>query len=265
MSTKPDSNQISRDAWDANAEVWDARMGDEGNDFFQILQWPVIASFLNVKPDTHILDIACGNGLTSRKIAELGASVTAFDFSSELIRIASSRPIPSAGITYRIIDATDELSLLALGENTYDAALCNMALFDIADIGPLFRAMPKLLKPHGIFVFSLMHPAFNNPSANHIIEEWDDGKIHTRYAVKISRYMTPFQSEGLALRNQPKPQLYFHRSLQDYFILAFQNGLVLDGFAERAFSPNHPQNAPLSWGGKFSEIPPVLVARMRLL
>jgi hypothetical protein len=30
-------NQFSREAWDANAEVWDApRMGDEGNDFFNI-------------------------------------------------------------------------------------------------------------------------------------------------------------------------------------------------------------------------------------
>jgi hypothetical protein len=29
-----DNNQFSRDAWDANAEVWDARMGNTGNDFF---------------------------------------------------------------------------------------------------------------------------------------------------------------------------------------------------------------------------------------
>jgi hypothetical protein len=28
-----DPNQFSREAWEANAEVWDARMGDEGNDF----------------------------------------------------------------------------------------------------------------------------------------------------------------------------------------------------------------------------------------
>jgi hypothetical protein len=27
-------HQFTRDAWEANAEVWDARMGDEGNDFF---------------------------------------------------------------------------------------------------------------------------------------------------------------------------------------------------------------------------------------
>jgi hypothetical protein len=31
---KNDPNQFTRDAWEANAEVWDARMGDEGNDFF---------------------------------------------------------------------------------------------------------------------------------------------------------------------------------------------------------------------------------------
>jgi len=39
---------------------------------------------------------------------------------------------------------------------------------------------------------------------------------------------------------------------------------VLDGFAERAFPPDHPQTSPLGWGGKFSEIPPVLVVRFRL-
>jgi hypothetical protein len=29
-------HQFTHDAWEANAEVWDARMGDEGNDFFNI-------------------------------------------------------------------------------------------------------------------------------------------------------------------------------------------------------------------------------------
>jgi hypothetical protein len=29
-----DPHQFTHDAWEANAEVWDARMSDEGNDFF---------------------------------------------------------------------------------------------------------------------------------------------------------------------------------------------------------------------------------------
>jgi 2-polyprenyl-3-methyl-5-hydroxy-6-metoxy-1,4-benzoquinol methylase len=259
-----DSNQFSRDAWDANAEVWDSRMGDEGNDFFRILQWPVIAAFLDLQPGQHILDIACGNGLTSRKLAEFGVRVTAFDFSANLIEKAKARENPNSLISYHVIDATDKQQLLSLGTQPFDSALCNMALFDMADIETLFRTLTGLLKPKGTFVFSLTHPAFNNASSMHVMEEVDDeGEIKTIFSVKISRYMTPYQAKGLALRNQPKPQMYFERPLRYYLNLGFQNGFVLDGFEERAFPPEAPQIFPLGWGGNFSEIPPVLIVRLR--
>jgi 2-polyprenyl-3-methyl-5-hydroxy-6-metoxy-1,4-benzoquinol methylase len=267
MDTHLDPNEFSRQAWDANAEHWDARMGDDGNDFFNILCWPAIASFLDVQPDSRILDIACGNGLTSRRLAGLRARVTAFDFSENLIERAKARSAPLlAHISYQVLDATDEDQLLQKLHPAapFDAALSNMALFDMPEIDPLFKALRKLLKPNGIFVFSLMHPAFNNPSAALMAEEWDEGEIHTRYAVKVSRYINQFLSEGLALRNQPRPQLYFHRPIKNYMNVAFQHGFVLDGFDERAFPSDHPQFAPLGWGGKFSEIPPVMIARFRL-
>jgi hypothetical protein len=143
--------------------------------------------------------------------------------------------------------------------------LCNMALFDIANIEPLFRILPRILKPGGIFVFSLVHPAFNNPTSVHVLEESDlGGEIVTQYAIKSSRYMSQFQAYGLALRNQPKAQLYFHRPLETYLNLGFQNGFVLDGFGERAFPPEIPASNPLAWSGQFHEFPPVLIARMRL-
>ena len=281
MHTPTDPNEISREAWDANAEHWDARMGDEGNDFFNLLCWPVLASFLGAssspqrkpgpsrraKPlaDQHILDIACGNGLTSRRLAALGARVTAFDFAANLIKKAKARSAAYKSlITYRVMDATNEQSLLALGEHQFDSALSNMALFDMPEIEPLFKALRKLLKPNGVFAFSLMHPAFNNSSVTFFAEEWDDGQVRTRYGVKVTRYINQFLAEGLALRNQPKPQLYFHRPLKNYMNVAFQNGFILDGFDERAFPPNHPQTVPLGWGGKFSEIPPALIMRFRL-
>jgi hypothetical protein len=143
-------------------------------------------------------------------------------------------------------------------------ALSNMALFDLADVETLFRTLPRLLKPTGAFVFSLTHPVFNNASSMHVAEEMDDeGEIKTEYSVKISCYMTPYHAKGLALRSQPKPQMYFEHPLQYYLNLGFRNGFVLDGFEERAFAPESPQTFPLGWGGNFSEIPPVLVARFR--
>ncbi len=273
-------NQFTKDAWDANAEVWDSCMGDEGNDFFNVLCWPALASFLDASTSgqtgtvpplsaeplkgKQILDIACGNGLTSRRLAALGAKVTAFDFSANLIEKAKSRPNPDYRISYHVVDATDEDQLLAFGEHKFDSALSNMALFDMENIETLFRTLPKLLKSNGVFVFSLTHPCFNNSSSTHLAEEWDDGTSNTRYAVKISRYMTPYQAEGIALRDQPKPQLYFERPLQYYMNIGFKNGFVVDGFEECAFPPEHPQTSPLGWGGKFSEIPPALVMRMQL-
>jgi SAM-dependent methyltransferase len=263
MTNNP--HQFTRDAWEANADVWDARMGDDGNDFFNILCWPALVPLLDIQHGQHILDIACGNGLTSRRLAALGAQVTAFDFSANLIEKAKARSTnDQSRIAYRVIDATNEQELLFLGEESFDSALSNMALFDIADIETLFRTLPKLLKPHGTFVFSLTHPAFNNASSMHVVEEMDlEGEIKTVYSVKISRYMTPYHAKGLALRSQPKPQMYFERPLRYYLNLGFQNGFVLDGFEERAFPPESPQIFPLGWGGNFSEIPPVLIARLR--
>lgn len=40
MELQSDPHQFTRDAWEANAEIWDARMGDEGNDFFNIKRVP---------------------------------------------------------------------------------------------------------------------------------------------------------------------------------------------------------------------------------
>jgi SAM-dependent methyltransferase len=163
-----------------------------------------------------------------------------------------------------VIDVTDYDALIALGEARFDAALCNMALFDIADIDPLMRALPKLLRPAGRFVFSVLHPCFNNPFSVQMSELEDRGnEFVTTYSVKISQYLTPLSRAGLAMPGQPVPHPYFHRSLSAILGTAFAAGLVLDAFEERAFPAEHRGGSfPLSWSGHFSEIPPILVMRM---
>ena len=269
MSSFQSAHEETHAAWEANAGAWDARMGDTGNDFFSVLLWPAVLRLLSPQPGEAVLDIACGNGLTSRHLAALGARVTAFDFSASLIELAESRSAQvTPPIAYSVLDATDAQALrVALTAHApFDSALCNMALFDIADIEPLFRVLPDLLRPGGVFVFTLTHPAFNNASCLHLAEQRNEnGVIMTSYSVKVSRYMTPHYARGLGLRNQPKLQVFFERPLEYYLNLGFRNGFVLDGFGEHAFPPEHPQPDPLGWGGNFSEIPAVLAARLRRL
>lgn len=260
------ANEETREAWNHNAAFWNERMG-EGNDFVEVLIWPATERLLDLHLGERVLDIACGNGLSSRRLAAMGAEVVAFDFAEEMIAHALERTTQHGErIRYSVLDATDEAALLALGEAQFDAAICNMALFDMAEIEPLMRALARLLRPEGRFVFSVIHPCFNNPHIVHVAEMEDRaGEIVTIYSVKVFRYITPSVARGVAIPGQPKAQLYFHRPLQILLGAGFKAGFVLDGLEERAFPPDHPPGRnPLSWGANFCEIPPVLVARLRL-
>ena len=260
------ANKQTQEAWNTNAAYWDNRMG-EGNDWFEKLVWPVTGSMLKLKAGDVVLDIACGNGLTSRRMAATGAEVVAFDFAHEMIVHARKRTTENLDrIEYLVLDAKDENTLVLLGKSRFDAALCNMALFDMAEIDPLMRALVQVLKPKGKFVFSIMHPCFNNPYVVHVGEmEERESEIIQNRSIKVSKYLTPSMTKGIAMVGQPKPQIYFHRPLQDILNACFNAGFALDAFAETAFPPGHPPGAFLSWSDHFSEIPPVLVARMILL
>jgi SAM-dependent methyltransferase len=262
-----DVHLASREVWDTNAEFWDDRMG-EGNDFHRVLVGPAAERLLAIQPGERVLDVACGNGQFSRRLAEFGADVVGGDFSPTMVEIARSktaaRPEIAGHVGYRVLDATDEAQLLALGEGTFDAAVCNMALMDISDIGPLMRAMPRLLRPDGRFVFTVQHPCFNHPGIRFTLEEEDQaGELVETRALKVVTYLGLAPAKGLAIIGQPVPQWYFNRPLHVYLAPAFAAGLVLDVLEEPGFPPGSAEaSRPFSWVN-FSEIPPVLAARLR--
>jgi 2-polyprenyl-3-methyl-5-hydroxy-6-metoxy-1,4-benzoquinol methylase len=262
MSNLEAENVRAREAWDTNARLWDERMAD-GNDFFSSLVWPSVERLLWPQPHEVLLDVACGNGVTSRRLARAGANVVAID-SEEMIRLAIERGSRDQ-LDYRVVDATDVNALRGLGPGRFDGALCSMALMDMADTRPLMNALASLLRPTGRFVFSVLHPCFNNPAVVQMGELQDcEGALVTTYSVKISRYLTPYTQVGRAMHGQPVPHPYFHRPLGMLLSEGFEAGLVLDALEEPSFTPeNTSGSTPLSWNGRFSEIPPVLVGRMK--
>lgn len=264
MNTETARNEDVRAAWDANAAFWDERMG-EGNTFYLQLIEPNMLRLLEIKQGERVLEIACGNGQFARKLASLGAIVTATDFSDKMLERARAHTEPfNAQVTYQWLDALDEQQLHGLGEHAFDAVVSNMALMDILDIAPLFRSIPFLLKPGGRFVFSTMHPCFNsnNPVFTaEMIEE--DGELKETYAIKLTRYLESKTYGGLAMLGQPAVQYYFHRPLQELLGEAFRAGLALDGFLEPRL-PNTTSSPRWSSWLNYHEFPPVMVARVRL-
>lgn len=239
----------------------------EGNDFVDVLIRPATERLLEIEEGRRVLDLACGNGLAARRLASLGANVIACDFSAELIRLARRRTPDelSDRIEWHTLDATDADALLRLGEDSFDSVLCNMALFDIADIEPVAGVVPRLLRSGGTFVCSVIHPCFNNPSVRHVAEQKDNGgTIVTEYGLALSGYRSAKAADQTGIPGQPVPHVVFHRSLQDLLGPFLRNGLMIDALEERAFPPDHPAGTnQLGWNGNFSEFPPVLVMRFR--
>jgi 2-polyprenyl-3-methyl-5-hydroxy-6-metoxy-1,4-benzoquinol methylase len=251
-----------RRRWDAKAAFWDERMGD-GNPFQLELTGPAVERLLEVQPGQRILDVACGNRVSSRRLAALGARVVAIDTSSAFLELARARSAQTGdGIDYRWVDATDESELLALGEGQFASLLCNMALMDMPVIEPLAAAARRLLAPGGRFVFFIQHPAFNSNATALCAESVtsDDGDEVATHAVKVTNCLRTPPGMGTGMLGEPEHHWYFHRPLHALFDIFFQAGFVLDGLEEPAFRTRHKGERVLSWSN-IPEIAPVLVAR----
>ena len=112
---------------------------------------PATERLLDVVAGDTILDAACGAGRFSRRMAELGARVVAFDYSAEFIARArdTSR---DAAVEYHVVDAANVEGLLSLGSSRFTKAVCTMAIMDMPEIGPLFATLSRMLVPGGDLV-----------------------------------------------------------------------------------------------------------------
>lgn len=267
MDRNPDEwselSEASNNAWEIQAEPWDKRMGDAGNDFHQQLIRPSVESLLSIQPGENVLDVGCGNGVFSRHLARLKARVTAIDVSPAMIEKAKGRSGGSNGqITYSVLDVTSEEQLATFDAHSFDAVVCNMTLMDLAVIRPLARRLPDLLKGDGRFIFSVMHPCFNNAvGTSRLVEEiHDESGIKRIYSIKVSSYITPASVESTGICGRGV-QLYFHRPLSSLLTTFFEAGLVMDGVEEPVF---RLQEGERELGqAQFTEIPWAFIGRMR--
>lgn len=258
----PEHADENRRIWDANARWWDDRIGG-GNDFQTLLIEPATERLLRVAPGDTILDVACGAGRFTRRLAELGARVVAFDYSADFIARARERTSKDAPVEYRVIDAANQEDLLSLGVNRFSKAVCTMAVMDMPEIGSLFTALSQILKPGGVFVFSMAHPCFHSATTQRFAEISEDqaGQHVIRSGVKVSSYLTPSARKTEGIIGQPQPQWFFHRSISTMFRFGFEAGFVVDGIEEPQF-PDRGAKAGVRWRD-MPDIPPILVVRMK--
>ncbi|KAI1311856.1 S-adenosyl-L-methionine-dependent methyltransferase [Xylaria venustula] len=259
-------------SWTTNAAYWDNGIQD-GNKYWTCLQRPALERMIPFGSQTQVLELATGNGLVARFLADKGATVLATDISDEMLNLAKRRKNPQhqGKISYRKLDITssEELSELARENSAvdgFDVVIINMAIMDISTVEPLAAALPKLLKKDGIFVATLLHPVFFTSGARRSFQIMDNGPNGNPEIIRaktIEKYLDVPPYYGAALHGQPAQQVYFHRPLHELFSTFFRAGLVMDAMEEPAFTSADGTPERLEAHSNFTQLPAVLAFRLK--
>lgn len=152
FSPPPDSFEAvsTREGYNRWAEIYD----NEDNPLIA-LEEPHVARLLGDVRGLTVADIGCGTGRHALTIAAAGASVTAVDFSEEMLDRARRKP----GAEAIRFAAHDVHGRLPFGDRSFDRVLSALVGEHITDLSGWFAEMGRICKREGAIVVSLMHPA----------------------------------------------------------------------------------------------------------
>lgn len=189
---KPIEHAAPREAYDRWATVYD----HDGNPLVA-LDDDVVPRLLGDVRGREVLELACGTGRHTARLADAGARVTAVDFSRGMLEQARARCGDRA---VRFVEH-DITTPLGFDDASFDAVVCCLALEHVRDLAPFFAEARRVLRPGGALVVSDMHPAmrlrgkqakFDDPIAG--VEVLVDGFLHP-----VSEYVMAAIGAGLAL------------------------------------------------------------------
>ena len=125
----------------ASGQTWDPATYARNARFVSDLGGPVL-ELLAPRAGERILDLGCGDGVLTKKLADLGCDVVAVDSSAPQVEAATK-----LGLDARVMDAA---ALPFVDE--FDAVFSNAVLHWIKRPDPMIAAVYRALKPGGRFV-----------------------------------------------------------------------------------------------------------------
>ncbi len=122
-------------------QTWDASLY-AGNGRFVALLAGSLVEALEPKAGERILDLGCGDGFLTQRLAESGATMVGVDSSPQMIAAAQERGVDARYASGEALPFDGE----------FDAVFSNAALHWMSDHDAVLRSVYRALKPGGRFV-----------------------------------------------------------------------------------------------------------------
>ncbi len=108
-----------------------------------------MGSLLQLSPQSHVLDVACGRGTSAFQLAEaFGCKVTGIDLSDDNLE-AASVAAEERGISHRVTFRNADAEKLPFGDSAFNAIICECAFCTFPDKPRAAREFVRVLQPKG--------------------------------------------------------------------------------------------------------------------
>jgi len=203
-------------------DFWDKKNHNIRSDF--ILNPQLLNLFSKVR-NKKILDLGCGNGFLTRKIADFGNDVLGIDKSVSLIELAKQNKTKLRGqVNYLVGD----ISNLSLDYSSFDLAFAAMSFLylDSEQFKNAFQEVSKVLSYSGKFIYADTHPANLLSSEKYSLMKYSlNDDFNYFKSSKIS-------AEILSTDGSSFNTVYYHHSFEEIFSAAKEANLIIKEFYE---------------------------------
>jgi 2-polyprenyl-3-methyl-5-hydroxy-6-metoxy-1,4-benzoquinol methylase len=134
-------------------QQWEDAYRNKECEIFYEQAFDYIASVLHAPNGATILDVGCGIGAHSIRLAKRGFNVLAVDFSDYVLK-AAERNLQESGLTDKITLQNENILSLSFADRTFDYILCWGVLMHIPEIDKAISEIDRVLKKNGILVIS---------------------------------------------------------------------------------------------------------------
>ena len=157
--------------WDRIASLRLAQISEGRDISFSCVLQPAILDLIQDKDRTTVLDVGCGVGVLTARVAATSHEVTGIDISCESIDLAKRH---FSGMTNLRFLAMSVEEFAAHSSERFTLVTANMMLMTALDLDTALGAILRLMAPRGRFIFTVTHPCFFPGYWHYEQEGWFD-------------------------------------------------------------------------------------------